>query len=406
MAATQRTEHSVIEEKLYMAIEMSAKSWKLAFGVGGRAANRMREVGAGDLKKLGEEIGKAREKFGLSVDCAVYSCYEAGRDGFWLHRWLEVEGVKNLVVDSASILVNRRARKAKTDQLDAMQLLVQLYQHYRGEARVWSVVRVPDEELEQTRLLVRERDHLVKLRTRERLRISSALIRYGMRVKDVGRLTPGSVAGLRGPEGKPLDERQCQEIERALERLKLLGEQIESIQERQAELVAQETRPALISMIAQSMTIKGIGLQSAWKMTTEVFWRDFDNRRELAAACGLCGTPYNSGESVREQGINKASNGRARTVLIELAWFWLRHQPDSPESQWYMQRFGKTAKRARKVGIVALARRLLISWWRYLKTGEVHEGVQLKAPPRVKGPARGVPGHARTSESGLMPVAA
>ena len=359
--------------QLYVAFELGDRSWKLSLGDGVRAPSRC-TVAAGDTAAVMTAIARAKVRCHLPADAAVRSCYEAGRDGFWLHRWLTAQGIVNLVVDSASIEVNRRRRRAKTDRLDSDKLLSMLMRYYGGERRVWAVARIPTPEQEDERRLHRELADLRKERTAHSNRIRSLLVLHNLRVEHIGgrawtRWWAQNAAQL--PPGVRT------EIERESERLSLVAKQIKTLEAQQRREVRSGAQPA----IAQLSRLAAIGIGSAWTLVKELFgWRQFHNRRELAGCLGLAPTPYASGTSNVEQGISKAGNRRARWLMVELAWSWLRFQPASQLSQWFNQRFAAASKRMRRVGIVALARRLAIALWRYLEFGEIPPGATLKSP--------------------------
>jgi len=359
--------------QLYVAFELGDRSWKLSLGDGVRAPSRC-TVAAGDTAAVMTAIARAKVRCHLPADAAVRSCYEAGRDGFWLHRWLTAQGIVNLVVDSASIEVNRRKRRAKTDRLDSDKLLSMLMRYYGGERRVWAVARIPTPEQEDERRLHRELADLRKERTAHSNRIRSLLVLHNLRVEHIGgrawtRWWAQNAAQL--PPGVRT------EIEREFERLSLVAKQIKTLEAQQRREVRSGAQPA----IAQLSRLAAIGIGSAWTLVKELFgWRQFHNRRELAGCLGLAPTPYASGTSNVEQGISKAGNRRARWLMVELAWSWLRFQPASQLSQWFNQRFAAASKRMRRVGIVALARRLAIALWRYLEFGEIPPGATLKSP--------------------------
>jgi len=366
-----RGKHTVEASALYMAFELSEKDWKLALGDGARGPSRY-TVSAGDTVALLECIAKAKARCALAPAAGVHSCYEAGRDGFWLHRWLLAQGIDNIVVDSASIEVNRRARRAKTDRLDADKLLSMLIRYHADEPRVWSVVRVPTPEQEDARRVHRELGRLGHERTAHINRIRALLVLNNLRVKYVGgRLWQRwwtSHAGELRPGVRA-------EIERESERLLLVKKQMDMIEAAQRQAVAAGSEP----QVAGLAQLRGIGVGSGWVLAKELFgWRRFRNRREVAGCLGLTPSPYASGESETEQGISKAGNRRVRTLLVELAWSWLRYQPQSELSQWFNRRFAGGGKRLRRIGIVALARRLAIALWRYLEDGLIPQGTQLK----------------------------
>src|SRR5271165_89442 len=363
--------HTVKASALYMAFELSEKDWKLALGDGVRSPSRY-TVAAGETATLLECISKAKARCGLAPEARAHSCYEAGRDGFWLHRWLIAHGIDNIVVDSASIEVNRRARRAKTDRLDADKLLSMLIRYHADEPRVWSVVRVPTAEEEDARRAHRELGRLGHERTAHINRIRALLVLNNLRVKYVGgRLWQRwwtSHAEELGPGVRA-------EIERESERLLLVKKQMDAIEAAQRQAVAAGSEP----QVARLVQLRGIGITSGWVLAKELFgWRRFRNRREVAGCLGLTPSPYASGESETEQGISKAGNRRVRTLMVELAWSWLRYQPQSELSQWFNRRFAGGGKRMRRIGIVALARRLAIALWRYLEDGLIPKGAQLK----------------------------
>jgi len=363
--------HTVEASELYMAFELGEKNWKLSLGDGARGPSRY-TLAAGDTAALLECIAKAKARCGLAPEARVRSCYEAGRDGFWLHRWLIAQGIDNIVVDSASIEVNRRARRAKTDRLDGDKLLSMLIRYYADEPRVWSVVRVPTLEEEDARRAHRELGRLGHERTAHINRIRALLVLNNLRVKYVGgRLWQRWWTG----HAQELAPGVRAEIERESERLFLVKKQMDTIEAAQRQSVAAGSEP----QVARLAQLRGIGMSSGWVLAKELFgWRRFRNRREVAGCLGLTPSPYASGESQTEQGISKAGNRRVRALLVELAWSWLRYQPQSELSQWFARRFASGGKRMRRVGIVALARRLAIALWRYLEDGLIPNGVQLK----------------------------
>jgi len=359
--------------QLYVAFELGDRSWKLSLGDGVRAPSRC-TVAAGDTAAVMTAIARAKVRCHLPADAAVRSCYEAGRDGFWLHRWLTAQGIVNLVVDSASIEVNRRRRRAKTDRLDSDKLLSMLMRYYGGERRVWAVARIPTPEQEDERRLHRELADLRKERTAHSNRIRSLLVLHNLRVEHIG---GRAWTHWWAQNAAQLPPGVRTEIEREFERLALVAKQIKTLEAQQRREVRSGAQPA----IAQLSRLAAIGIGSAWTLVKELFgWRQFHNRRELAGCLGLAPTPYASGTSNVEQGISKAGNRRARWLMVELAWSWLRFQPASQLSQWFNQRFAAASKRMRRVGIVALARRLAIALWRYLEFGEIPPGATLKSP--------------------------
>jgi transposase len=365
---------------LYLAFELSHKTWKLGFSDGKTPQVRQVGIDAGDLKRLGQEIQKAKQRFGLPETARVRSCYEAGREGFWLHRALEGMGIQNMVVDASSIEVNRRQRRAKTDRMDAVKLVRQLVRYWRGEVDVWSVVGVPSPEAEDQRHLHRSLEVLKEERKQHRVRIQSLLYTQGIDVKVGAKFSAKLEQLRRGWDQAPISPSLRQRIQSEYDRLQLVEVQIREAEAEQARQLRAEQNTVALEKVRRLQQLMGVGLGSSWIFVMELFgWRQFRNRRELAAAVGLTPTPYNSGDSVREQGISRSGNQRIRKLLIEIAWAWLRFQSKSKLSQWYEQRFAKGGKRMRRVGIVALARRLVIDLWRYVESGIVPEGAQLKA---------------------------
>ena len=364
---------------LYVAFELSHKKWKLGFSDGKSPQIRQVSINARDLEACRQEIQRAKRRFGLDETAVVRSCYEAGREGFFLHRALEQLGIENMVVDASSIEVNRRQRRAKTDRMDVEKLVRQLVRYWRGEHDVWSVVRVPSLEAEDNRQLHRGTEVLKEERKQHRVRIQSLLYTQGLDVK-VGQKFIEKLEWFRCWNQEPIPAQMKQRIEEEYHRLQLVEVQIREAQAKQAEQLKAAQNDIAPEKVRRLQRLVSIGAGSSWIFVMELFgWRQFQNRREVAAAVGLAPTPYNSGDSAREQGISRSGNRRARKLLIEIAWAWLRLQPNSKLSRWYEQRFAKGGKRMRRIGIVALARRLVIDLWRYVEGGVVPEGAQLKA---------------------------
>ena len=363
------------EVSLYLALELSNTNWKLAFSTGGKI--RLVNVPAGAQARVLEAVALAKTKLGLPADAPVYSCYEAGRDGFWIHRWLATQHITNLVVDPASIAVNRRQRRAKTDRLDAELLMRQLLRHYREpENRGWKVVRVPSVAEEDQRRVHRERERLVAERTGHVNRIRALLVLHGIRIPHLKRMV---LEEVRDWAGQSLTPQLQAELQREVARWELVEQQLRALQQFQEQRLTTPQTPAE-QQAQHLMRLYSLGPISAWTLSHEFFsWRHFRNRREVGALAGLTGTPYDSGGSRREQGISKAGNARVRTLAIELAWGWLRFQPDSALSIWFRQRFGAGTARQRRVGIVALARKLLVALWKFIDHAEVPAGARLRA---------------------------
>jgi transposase len=390
MSATHATDSTTANAPvLYLALELSWTSWKLAFTVGAGQKPRLRSIPARDTDALIREIRAARRRFGLPEETPVISCYEAGRDGFWLHRFLAHHRVENLVVDSASIEVNRRRRRAKSDGLDATKLVGMLIRWHLGERKLWGIVRVPTTDDEDRRQLHRELIELKAQRTEHVNRIKGLLAGLGLSAAvDAGLVD--RLDRLRQWDGTELPDGLRQRIARELERWCLVGRQIHDLEAERTRLI-RDPETAQGEQVRLLLKLRGIGENAAWLLVREFFgWRGIRNRRELASLAGLAPTPYDSGESRHEQGISKAGNRRVRWMMIELAWGWLRYQPESELSRWYQRRFAAGNMRLRKVGIVAVARKLLVALWKYLETGEVPAGAVVleKAKFRRAGAAR------------------
>jgi transposase len=361
---------TAIEPALYISFELGDKVWKLTFGDGRRHPGRF-SIAAGDHAAVLECIARAKARCGLEPTASVHSCYEAGRDGWWLHRWLKDQGIDNIVVDSSSIEVNRRARRAKSDRLDGDKLLEMLLRHRRGE-RVWSVVHEPSPRAEDERRVPRELQRLTNEQTAHTNRIRALLVLHNLRPAQVGGRIWGAWWTVHQEQVPPLLRA---EIERECERLALLRKQMSAIEAQRREELKHKQQP----LVRQLSQLRAIGTCGAWVLSKELLgWRHFDNRRQLAASLGLVPTPYASGDSQREQGISKSGNKRVRWLLVELSWRWLRLQPDSELTRWFNQRFAAGSKRTRRIGIVALARRLAVALWRYAQHGEVPAGATLK----------------------------
>jgi transposase len=373
-ATTPKVVNAAVEPVLCVAFELSASEWKMAFSPGLGQQPRHRVVRAADLAKVQEEIARAKARFGLSADARVSSCYEAGREGFWLHRALVELGIENRVVDSASIEVNRRARRAKTDRMDAGKLVGMLLRWESGEKKVFRVVRVPTVEEEDRRQLNRELDTAREDRGRVTNRIKSLLYAQGIRLEKVKDL----LALLDPKLGGALPERLRARLEREWRHVQLLEETIRELEAERRRLL-RTAQDAGVECVRKLLHLCAIGVNSAWLFGMEFFsWRQFANRRQIGGLAGLTPTPYQSGSMSREQGICKAGNRWIRGIAIEIAWAWLRYQPESELSRWYRERFGHGGKRLRKIGIVALARKLLIELWKYLQTGTPPAGAVLK----------------------------
>jgi len=367
---------------LYVAFELSNKRWKLGFSVGLGQKVRIRTIDSGDLIALKSEIALARKRFHLAEEVPVMSCYEAGRDGFWLHRFLAKEGVRNHIVDSASIEVNRRKRRVKADKLDVNSLARMLIRYSLGEKKIWSVIRVPSAEDEDGRQLHRELSTLEKEKKRTSNRIRGLLATQGIRIKGTLDLANERLEAIRTWDKRPLGPGLKERIRREWAHVVFLKEHILTLTRERANVLRhtdESDEPCDIRKIRQLQKLRAIGPNGAWVLTKEFFgWRDFKNRRQVGSLSGLTSTHYQSGDTNFEQGISKAGIVPVRQMAIELAWGWIRYQPRSKLTTWYNERFASAGKKARKIGIVAVARKLLIELWRYLETGVLPEGAELK----------------------------
>jgi transposase len=375
--ATHNEPDTTSERVLFMAFELSEKTWKLGFTPGPGHKPRERPVAARHQARLLQEIAQAKRRFGLPETAPVVSCYEAGREGFWLHRFLQAQGITNHVVDSSSIEVNRRKRRAKSDALDVRKLLSMLIRYEQGERDVWRVVHVPSVAAEDKRQLHRDLETLKQERASTTTRIKGLLSSQGIRLTSLSKF-PAQLDALRLWDGSPLPSGLRRRLLRVYAHHEFLSQQISELEaERRTQL--QSAQDASIEKVRQLMSLRGIGINGAWLLVMEFFsWRDFKNRREVGGLAGLTPTPYQSGASAREQGITKSGNRHIRWMTTELAWSWLRYQPESALSCWFRERFGGGGKRLRRIGIVAVARKLLIALWRFLETGVIPEGAELK----------------------------
>jgi len=376
MNAILQDNNTAVGSVLYMAMELSHQKWKLGFSNSEKI--RVRTIDARDWVALKAEIQLAKTKLHCSAEGRVMSCYEAGRDGFWIHRALVAESIENHVLDSASIEVSRRKRKVKTDKVDAVALLKLLIRFANGEKTALHCIRIPTVEDEDQRRLTRERDRLIKERGAHSARIKSLLIAHGIsldNISDLPKLLLKMTAPIIGYD-IPMDLKA--ELKREYQRYVLVDNQTKELERLQIDRAKAQGIPAMQN-IQHLRSLKGVGWQSSWILTMEFFnWRKFRNAKQLASCAGLTPTPYDSGSSIREQGISKAGNKRIRKLMVELSWLWLRYQPNSQLSKWFEKRFGSGGSRMRRIGIVAVARKLLISLWRYLETGAIPEGAVLK----------------------------
>ena len=374
--ATIRTDLGAI----FVSLELSRSTWlitSLSPGSGEKMSKH--SVVSSDIASLLEQFRslqeKTRSRTGQQFPIIVIQ--EAGLDGFWVHRALAAEGIESLVVDPASIATSRRRRRAKTDKVDGEALVRALLAYQRGEPRVCAMVRVPTPEEEDRRRLSRERKSLTNERVRHVNRIKGLLFGQGISgYEPLRRDRRQRLEEFQTGDGRALPCHLKAQISRELDRLELLLEQIKAVEGARDEVLAsaQTTTPAPAMLLG----LKGIGEEFATILWMECLYRHFDNRRQIAAYAGLAPTPWQSGSIDREQGVSKAGNPRLRAMLIQLAWLWLRHQPDSALTQWFKERVMRNGGRLRKTTIVALARKLLVALWKYVSSGVVIEGAIMK----------------------------
>ncbi len=382
MQPTQKKDVTRDEGMLAVALELSGKSWKVGLHDGQReraSLHTLKQEAA--AARVGAVIGlieQTRAKWALAKEVRVEVIYEAGQDGFWIARALEAHGYAVRVVDPASIPVERHARRAKTDRLDVLRLLSSLMGWLRGERDRMRVIRMPEVAAEGQRHWARERGLLQKEIGQHRDRIRKLLRTVGCWVdlkRDVAaQLTRGE---FKDYQGRALGEALQERLRRESERLALVEAQLKRVEQALAERLSPEAQQNAASL----SRLKGIAQIGAWRLVLELFWRNFNNQRQVGACVGLVPQPYDSGDSRIDQGISKQGNRRVRALLIQMAWMWLRYQPDSALAQWFRRRWaqGGGSKRGKRIAIVALARRLAIALWRYLKDGVVPEGAALKA---------------------------
>jgi transposase len=376
--ATCKDQATTPRPTLFLAFELGVTTWKLGFTTGAAQRPRERTMPAGAIQVLHEEIARAKQRFGLPPDTRVVSCYAAGRDGLWLHRWLEAQGVANCVVDSSRIEVKRRPRRAKTDRLDVHKLLTMRLRHVAGEQRVWSIIRVPSVEEEDRRQLHRALATAKRDRTRVINRLTGRLASQGLGMPH-SRDFQQQLESLRLWDGSPLPAGLRRRLGQAWEHVQALAQRIAQLEAERRALL-QTSEDAVMKHVRQLLTLKGIGTNSAWVFVMECFgWRALRNGKAVGALSGLTPTPYARGHTADARGIAQAGHYHVRAMAIEIAWGWLRFQPESALTQWYQQRFGHGSSRRRRIGIVALARKLLMALWRFVEAGVRPDGAALKA---------------------------
>ena len=366
---------------IFVAIELSQKTWLVTLHSPDKDKISRHRLEGGNHAELLALIDRIRERAAQALGGvpAVVSCYEAGYDGFWLHRLLMAAGITNYVFDPASIAVDQRARRVKTDRIDGERMLRTLMAYLRGEPRVVRIVQVPAPEQEDARRASRERSRLIKEQTAHTNRIKALLRLLGMAVGNPRRRDWLSwLATQRDWQGQAVPPQMLSELRHEHARLMLVRERLDALAKTPAQA---DPSPAAAQMAERSellLRLKCLGPAFATTLTHEVFYKDFRNRREVGSYFGLTPSPWQSGGIDRDQGISKAGNPRARCAAIELAWLWLRHQPDSVLTQEYRRRTLDASKRIKRVAIVALARKLMVALWRYLTTGLVPDGAVLK----------------------------
>ena len=369
------------ENTVYIAIELSTSVWLVGTRLPGAAKSRMHRIAAGDTAALLTLVGelRARPVKGTNQVADLACCFEAGRDGFWLHRLLTEHDVPTYVVEPTSILVNRRARRAKTDRLDAEGLLRVLATYVGGDQQICTMVRVPTPEEEDAKRPHREREHLVQERTRFENRILALLATQGIRERPSLRTWERDLKALRTGDGRPLPPHLLAELDRLRRRLALTMELIREVDAERATALTAAPDEAASQKVMALQRIRGIGENFAAVLVREVLYRPFSSRKQLASYVGLTPMPYQSGSMDRDRHIGRAGNSRARKTMVQLAWLWLRYQPESALAAWFRTRVGTLQGRTRRIAIVAMARKLLIALWRYVETGQVPDGVVVRA---------------------------
>jgi transposase len=368
---------------IFVSLELSRSTWlvtSLSPGNGARMSKH--SIAAGDVNGLFALFFKLRERCQVKTGCnyPIITIQEAGLDGFWVHRVLEKEGLESHVVDPASIATSRRRRRAKTDRIDGEALLRTLMAYKRGEPRVCAMVRPPSPKEEDHRRVCRERKTLTAERVAHVNRIKGLLFSQGItNYEPLRKNRRKRLEELRTGDGRALPAHMKAQIGRELDRLELLLEQIRTVEEERDALIAAQAAEEKPSPVKMLLDIKGVGAEFAAILWSEGLFRHFDNRRQVAAYAGLAPTPWQSGSVDREQGVSKAGNPRLRTTLIQMSWLWLRHQPNSALTRWFKERVDRNGGRMKKSTIVALARKILVSLWKYATAGVVIEGASMKS---------------------------
>ena len=364
---------------ILVALELSNSLWLVGVRLPSEEKSRMHRIKAGDaaaLLRLLEGIRERRSTIS-GFQATVICCFEAGRDGFWLHRLLTAHDIPTHVVESTSILVSRRAKRAKTDRLDAEGLLRVLAAYLAGDTQICRMVRVPTPEEEDGKRVHREREYLVQERTRIENRILALLATQGIRRRPSLRTWAQDMAILKTGDGRMLPRHLAAELDRLRRRLVLTMELIRELDAERSDLLAATPNDALSNKIIALQRIRGIGENFSAVLVREVLYRPFGSRKQLASYVGLAPMPHQSGNMNRDRRIGRAGNARARKTLVQMAWLWLRYQPESGLSIWFRERVGELQGRTRRIAIVAMARKLLIALWRFTETGEIPDDVTL-----------------------------
>jgi len=368
-----------LDNTLLVAIELSFSSWLVAARMPGADKSRIHKIEGGDAIALLALITglKARATDQARQTVAVACCFEAGRDGFWLQRLLEANGISTYVLEASSILVNRRRRQAKTDRIDAEAMVRILAAWLGGDRHICSMVRVPTVEEEDAKRPHRERERLVQDRLRIENRIEALLFTQGIRKRPSLRTWERDITELRTGDGRVLPALLRSELDRLRRRLVLVLELIRELEAERTQATMENVDDVRVRRITALQRVRGIGPNFAAVLVNEVLYRSFDNRQQLASYVGIAPMPYQSGTMDRDRRISRAGNARARTTLIQMAWLWLRYQPESTLAVWFRERVGALQGRTRRIAIVAMARKLLIALWRYVEAGVLPNGIVL-----------------------------
>ena len=380
--ATLAKELSSEDGVLYMAVDVGRARWKVAFHDGGPEVES-KWIQATDFEKLEERIEEAGERFGLADGFVVVSCYEAGQDGFWIHRRLEGDGIINVVVDPGSVRSRKDGARAKTDRVDAERLVRELYRYVDGDVDALGVVHVPDPEDEDTRRMFRERQRLLKEKNAHRNRIRNLLQTRGLEEPPglLGEEFLDWLEEVDPPDGEPVGESLRRELEREQKRLQLVEMQLEELCDQRDAYLSGDGEEEKIERVRRLTMIRGIGVTTAWALVVEMFgWREFRNRRELGAYVGLDGRRDDSGERRQDHGITGKGNARIRRLSIQVAHNWLHWQSESELAQWAREKFPDGSGGVTKCGIVALARKVLNRLRIFAHGGEPPWGAKVRAP--------------------------